>query len=204
MADTLTPIAQEWTDANSGAIEIPEPQGKIYVWTPINEREPFKTASGETRTYETSIANGRTLFFSESKGACYTCHGPTAMGDGKSDVDDDWTKQIRAVKAKLEPDAKQSRQLNWVISSSLPMRFNEPRNLRLGNYRGGSSPRDIYNKVHAGINGSGMPGKPDLKPEEKWDIVNYVLSLPYETGGGLGYDLRADTAKSQDVQQQSH
>jgi mono/diheme cytochrome c family protein len=201
--ETLVPIAQEWTDANTSTIEIPEPVGKVFVWTPVNERESHKDKDGKTVTYETSIANGRALFFSESKGACYTCHGPTAMGDGRADLDDNWNGKVRSV-SKLLGDAKQTKQLNWVISSSLPLRYNEPRNLRLGNYRFGNSPRDIYNKVHAGIDGSGMPGKPDLSPEEKWDIVNYVLSLPYEVGGGLGYDLRADTAKSQDIQQQSH
>jgi hypothetical protein len=32
-----------------------------------------------------------------------------------------------------------------------------------------------------------MPAAP-LTPEEKWHVIDYVLSLPYEPGGELGVD----------------
>ena len=62
-----------------------------------------------------------------------------------------------------------------------------PRNLRIGVYRGGSRPIDLYLRIAQGIDGTPMPAaamKPanpqGMTEEEVWDIVNYVLSLPYE------------------------
>jgi mono/diheme cytochrome c family protein len=68
----------------------------------------------------------------------------------------------------------------------------DPRNLRLGVYRGGRRPIDIFYRLSAGINGAGMPQAP-LTAEEKWHVVDYVLSLPYEAGGELGVDSVAAT-----------
>ena len=70
---------------------------------------------------------------------------------------------------------------------SLEPRTIDPRNLRMGVYRGGRRPIDIYYRLAAGINGSGMPQAP-LNNEERWRVVDYVLSLPYESGGELGVD----------------
>ena len=77
-----------------------------------------------------------------------------------------------------------------IESHTLPARNIEPRNLRLGVYRGGRRPIDIYYRVFAGINGAPMPGTagPAVTNEEMWNIVDYVLSLPYEAGGELGVD----------------
>ena len=72
-----------------------------------------------------------------------------------------------------------------------------PRNLRLGTYRGGRRPLDIYRRVFSGIYGSPMPAQGaaegiagdevaddaaggSISRQEIWDVVNYVLSLPYE------------------------
>jgi len=71
----------------------------------------------------------------------------------------------------------------------LPPRNIKPRNLRLGIYRGGRRPLDLYRRVYAGINGVPMPGmgpaaagaKATLTPEEIWQLVDYVMSLPYES-----------------------
>ena len=77
--------------------------------------------------------------------------------------------------------------LNLISQYSLPKLLNQPRNLRSGIYRGGRTPLDIFDKVHSGINGSGMPGVADsiVSQEDKWKLVAYVLSLPYKPGGGL-------------------
>jgi len=51
----------------------------------------------------------------------------------------------------------------------------------LGQYRGGRRPVDLYRRIYAGIKGTPMPGaSSSLKPEEIWDIVNYVLDVPYQ------------------------
>ena len=59
----------------------------------------------------------------------------------------------------------------------------QPRNLTLGQYRGGRRPVDVFRRIYAGIKGTPMPGfgRTALKDEEIWDVVNYVMSLQYET-----------------------
>jgi len=60
----------------------------------------------------------------------------------------------------------------------LPLR---PANLNRGVYKGGRRPIDIYWRIAKGINGAKMPGHfPALEPERIWDVVNFVLALPYE------------------------
>jgi mono/diheme cytochrome c family protein len=69
-----------------------------------------------------------------------------------------------------------------------PPRNAIPRNLRQGIYRGGRRRLDVFWRIHAGIPGSPMPGVGATAPggqgtiseAEMWDIVDYVLSLPYE------------------------
>jgi mono/diheme cytochrome c family protein len=56
-----------------------------------------------------------------------------------------------------------------------------PANLNLGMYKGGRRPIDIYWRIAKGINGAKMPAHAStLKPEEIWDLVNFVLALPYQ------------------------
>ena len=86
-----------------------------------------------------------------------------------------------------EAEEKARWKLAILEAHALEPRTIDPRNLRLGVYRGGRRPIDIYYRLQAGINGSGMPQAP-LTAEEKWNVVDYVLSLPYEPGGELGVD----------------
>ena len=132
------------------------------------------------------------------------CHGPTALGDGSEErLFDDWNKDKKfADIAKKIADAENDRRPqgtlgdnsatcrpSWLprISGLLPQQQIQPRNLRLGIYRGGRSPADLYRRIHAGINGTPMPGAGaapgnpgTLKPDEIWQIVDYVRSLPYQ------------------------
>jgi mono/diheme cytochrome c family protein len=124
-----------------------------------------------------SIAKGRELFFVKTAG-CLKCHGPMALGDAndgspKDRLFDDWNKNKKPENLAL-----------WL----LPKQELKPRNLRLGIYRGGRRPIDIYRRIHAGIPAGPMPvggteqggQKGPLEPEQIWHIVNYVRSLPYE------------------------
>ncbi len=48
-------------------------------------------------------------------------------------------------------------------------------------YKGGRRPLDIYWRIAKGINGAKMPAHATtLKPEQIWDLVNFVLALPYD------------------------
>jgi mono/diheme cytochrome c family protein len=125
-----------------------------------------------------SIAKGRELFFG-ARAACAKCHGPMALGDAYDAV---------AVKERLYDDWNKNKFPGNTAPWLLPRQELKPRNLRLGIYRGGRRPIDIYRRIHAGIPGTGMPNggtekggqKGPLEPEQIWHIVNYVRSLPYE------------------------
>ena len=57
-----------------------------------------------------------------------------------------------------------------------------PNNLVDGIYRGGRRTEDLYNRIHSGINGSGMlryGGLEQKSPTVVWDLVNFVRMLPY-------------------------
>ncbi len=85
----------------------------------------------------------------------------------------------------------------------------QPRNLRLGIYRGGRRPVDLFRRIAMGIFPSAMPahaaftadgkmGTSDatkLQPHEIWALVDYVLALPYQEGGELHRDLAAGPGK---------
>ncbi|HEV3343871.1 MAG TPA: cytochrome c, partial [Pirellulales bacterium] len=122
-----------------------------------------------------SIAKGREIFASKAA-QCIQCHGTTALGDGKEGGPlkdyDDWNK-----------DKKEGDLARWL----LPKRELQPRNLRLGIYRGGRRPLDLYRRIRGGIPGTPMPEggagpKAVLKPEDIWNLVDYVRSLPFEEG----------------------
>jgi len=60
-----------------------------------------------------------------------------------------------------------------------------PRNLYLNQLRGGRRPIDLYWRLHAGINGSGMPAvvtnESELAQKEQWlwDLVSFIQLVPY-------------------------
>lgn len=115
-----------------------------------------------------SRERGRRLYLSD-KGKCYTCHGVQGRGDGTS-TEDFW-------KIPGTDDYYTERGLHDDWGHIL-----QPRNLTQGQYRGGRRPLDVFRRVYAGIKGTPMPafGRTALKDEEIWDVVNYVMSLPYE------------------------
>jgi len=140
-------------------------------------------APSRNRTTEqiaASIAKGRELYFG-TKANCYTCHGPTALGDGQTTDLDDWNKGVKEFLEKHEG-------VTAAELGALPVRNIHPRNLRSGVYRGGGRPLDIYRRLYAGINGTPMPqlgpstpgGQGTISDEDIWHLVDYVLSLPYE------------------------
>jgi mono/diheme cytochrome c family protein len=120
-----------------------------------------------------SQQRGRKLFYGPVAN-CFSCHGPTALGDGQLGDYDSWT--VELITKKPTQDL-----INEYKRYGMPEPRNiRPRNLRLGVYRGGMRPLDLYRRVRNGIEGTPMPGNDKLKPEEIWHVVNYVQSLPYE------------------------
>ncbi len=175
--------AKKWREANSSVIQPPE----------------RSEMSGEE--LELSIAKGRELFY--TKANCVKCHGPSELGDGQTTDYDDWTKpwvemakQVEDQRKSIAADtdltaAERTKQLAAVHARSLALEYDSltprtilPRNLRLGVYRGGRRPLDLYRRLYAGINGTPMPNlgaTPGITPDDIWNLVDFVRSLPYES-----------------------
>jgi mono/diheme cytochrome c family protein len=190
--ETLSPIAEKWKSAAAAQIVVPDMPAEIDL--------------------AASIAKGRELFYGD-KANCVKCHGVTGLGDGQANDYDDWNKAIVEINKEImgglakagetstsgmsaEDAAEHRKQVAWlgkfshvIDGDALTPRTIPPRNLRLGVYRGGRRPLDLYYRIHAGINGAPMPAaKGTVPPEDIWHIVNYIRSLPYEFDGELGAD----------------
>lgn len=203
-------IAESWAAAQELVI-VPAAEN-----APSEDRSPEAVAE--------SVAAGRELFFSK-RASCFTCHGPTALGDGQQNDYDDWVKDTVNLKTLREttentlvslekaPEEesdedyadRQSRieraeqlidTIDEALRVSYPVRNAIPRNLRQGVYRGGRRRLDIFYRIHAGIRGVPMPGvgptspeaEPTLTEAEIWQLVDYVLALPYEAASGPNQD----------------
>jgi cytochrome c oxidase cbb3-type subunit 2 len=84
------------------------------------------------------------------KAKCFQCHGPGGKGDG--------------------PSADEMKDL-----AGFPIR---PADFTRGQFKGGSSVRDIFRTMALGLDGTPMPSFADSMTEpERWAISYYVLSL---------------------------
>jgi mono/diheme cytochrome c family protein len=113
---------------------------------------------------------GRELFLSKDVG-CADCHGIDGRGDGPQTTI--FEKNPATDQLYDEPG------LHDVWDN-----VNQPRNLTYGIYRGGRRPVDLFRRVHAGIKGTRMPSFKNLEHKKIWHIVNYVLSVPFESEPG--------------------
>jgi mono/diheme cytochrome c family protein len=108
---------------------------------------PLEFPKAPGYTKESAVA-GRKVY--EDTG-CITCHGELGRGDGASarTLVDDWGFPIKPA------DFTQ----RWT-------------------FRGGSTREDIFRTMTTGLNGTPMPAFGDaLKPEERWAITDYMVSL---------------------------
>ncbi len=146
----LTEVVQPWLDASVQATAVPAP--------PANYNSPQ------------SIARGRELFFTTLTN-CGKCHGDTALGDGQTEDYDEWTKEIEPT----SPEAV----AEYLALGALPPRQAQPRDLRIGLYRGGPRPEDLFVKIKNGIAGTTMPSvATQLSDDDIWHLVSYARYLP--------------------------
>lgn len=71
----------------------------------------------------------------------------------------------------------------------------KPLDLIEGAYRGGKSPTDLYYRIRGGIGPSGMPAATILTEQQVWDLVHFVMALPYAKA--LPTDIRAKVYPSE-------
>jgi mono/diheme cytochrome c family protein len=162
---TLADVVGKWATAAESA-------------TPVPARPEYENRAD----LAASIKRGNVLFHG-AVGNCFSCHGTMAIGDGRTDDYDDWSKDFADWKTLLDPEDRAAKLAEYHALGGLGPRNAQPRNLRLNNLRGGRRPIDLYWRVRNGIEGTPMPAaNPALvSDEDVWDIVNYVQSIPYET-----------------------
>jgi mono/diheme cytochrome c family protein len=170
---TAARLVTQWQNANSNVMEVAPPSRDM--------RDPQVRAS--------AVRHGRELFYG-AVANCFSCHGDSALGDGKVSYDD-WAKDPGWIDGSTnQPIAEQIPE--FLSLGALEPRVLRPRNLRQGIYRGGRRPVDVYWRIRNGIEGTPMPAaafKPEGSPEDMkglthddiWDLVEYLRSLPYES-----------------------
>lgn len=85
------------------------------------------------------------------RSGCFACHGETGAGNG--------------------PAAMALRDAEGIPVFA--------RDFNSGSFRGGSTGRDLYLRIHNGMAGTPMPayGEAAMKPEDRWALVHYIQSL---------------------------
>lgn len=125
---------------------------------------------------------GRELYLNTAIN-CADCHGISGQGNGPQTT----IFEKNAATQELYPEPG----LHDIWDN-----VNQPRNLTQGIYRGGRRPIDLFCRIQAGIKGTRMPSFKTLKHEDIWHIVNYVLSIPFETEPGHGPTPAAEPAQA--------
>ena len=160
-------VAGKWTSAQENVVNPPIPR---------------------TPSTRESILRGRDLYLGRTKEKleCAGCHGARGNGDGPSFIDQKiFNDIVFGGNPSEQPErvAKLDEKTRDLWNQKLddwgnPLR---PANLNRGVYKGGRRPIDLYWRIAKGITGAQMPGHfPTINHEQIWDVVNFVLALPYE------------------------
>ena len=129
------------------------------------ENRVFPTMARLPDTH-TSRIKGRNLFIS-TKINCAKCHGEGGRGNGGFLGD-----------IQKNPETQQNYPTPGLRDAWHNML--QPRNLTSGIYRGGRRPLDVFRRVTVGIKATPMAGFASVQEEDRWHIVNYVLSIPID------------------------
>ncbi|MBL8891906.1 MAG: cytochrome c [Planctomycetaceae bacterium] len=158
----LLPISEKWL----GILEFEAKEVDVPAW--VTDRTHVERAS--------QLEIGHQLYFGTAN--CVQCHGETGVGDGQTNNFDDWTNDWLKVEGinPADPEAW----AEYVNAGAHPPKPILPRNLRLGVYRGGDRPIDLFRRIQYGIEGTPMPASLTLTDEQVWALVVYVQEMPFE------------------------
>ena len=168
----------------------PEIAASVFNKWKSAESQAVNPPIARTPSSKESVLRGRALFLARDdrnrKLECTGCHGAQAMGNGPSLVAQEVFNDVMfggdpsTMRERLDKYDLKTKELwkNSLDDWGFPLR---PANLNRGVYKGGRRPIDIYWRIAKGINGAKMPAHyPAIEPGEIWDLVNFVLALPYE------------------------
>ena len=162
-------------------------QGVFSKWEDAGE-SVVDPPSERTASSPESIVRGRDLFLGRTneKLECAGGHGPRGKGDGPSFMDLKVFNKVvfggdpsRMPRRVAELDAPTQELWKQKLDGwGNPLR---PADLTLGYYKGGRRPLDLYWRIAKGITGTQMPAHyPGVNDAQIWDLVNFVLALPYQ------------------------
>ena len=177
-------LANATVDSDNGDVPLDEIEGTYnLIWKRWNEA-PDKVIEldGEVPRAEDitleRIEHGRELY-NGTVANCYTCHGVDGRGNGESA----W-EEVAIVDADGNDTTELRRRLDEWGNDTLP------RNFRLGEFRFGNRPMDLYRRIKVGISGTIMPAAdPSLSDDDIWDLVYYVKTIASQ------YDIARVTEK---------
>jgi len=159
-------LADSWADTFAGVTERVfssweevQPEDGKPSSAVIFPKKPRPPSTPESR------ARGRALYLSNLT-KCVSCHGPEGLGNGPQTTSYQINKET----------GRPYNQPGW---HDIWGQRVKPRNLTRGIYRGGRRPIDLYRRLAGGIRGSEMPPFNKLSDDQLWDLVNYVMSIPY-------------------------
>ena len=160
--EQLLPVAEKWL----GILDYEPKEVDVPAWVLDRGHE----------AYASQVELGHKLYFGAAN--CVQCHGETGVGDGQTNNFDDWTNDWLKVEG-INPNDSQA-WAPYVNAGAHPPRPILPRNLRLGAYRGGDRPIDLFRRIQYGIEGTPMPASLTLSDEQVWALVAYIRQLPFE------------------------
>ena len=166
------------SDSNSAEATATTDDASVFQW-PEDLLDP-----GRRDAMRSSAERGKSLFHGELT-ACSQCHGVGGDGRGRLVDYDEWTKDW-TIRAGIDPRERSQWKPLKQFGLLKPV-VDPPRNLKLGVFRGGAEPHQIFDRIANGIDGTPMPAAPraatspvGLSDQQIWDLVNYVQSLAYE------------------------
>lgn len=153
-------VVERWVDTDDSLTEIPAAPAELLMGHP---------------DHHALVDQGRELFY--KAGNCAQCHGESAAGNGQTETFDDWTSEWIKTPG-VDPFVPET-YADFTAAGALPPRPILPRNLNLGQFRGGGRADDLYLRIANGIEGTPMPAAATLNSRQIWALVAFVKALPF-------------------------